>query len=319
MSSKTLLSAIGLGLFTELAAGPLDADAIGQRLGLQQRGLRDFLDALVALGFLERNDGVYSNTSETALFLDRSKPTYIGGIMEMANARLYPFWGSLIEALKTGKPQSEAGESSDPFAELYSNQPRLRQFLSAMTGLSAMGAKAIAAKFPWKNYKTFADVGCAQGGSPVQIALAHPHLTGVGFDLAPVGPIFEEYAVSFGLGQRLKFQAGSFFTDPLPSADVIMMGHILHDWDLDTRKMLLRKAYEALPAGGAVIIHENLIDDDRRQNVMGFMTSLTMLIENPGGADFTGAECKSWMKEAGFREARVEPLAGFDSMVIGIK
>jgi hypothetical protein len=318
--SKTLLSAVELGLFTELASGPKNADAIIAQLQLHPRGARDFLDALVALGMLRRENGQYSNSAETDLFLDRNKPGYLGGILEMANARLYQFWGSLTAALRTGHPQNEIKlGGGNPFDQLYDDPDRLRQFLSAMTGISLGAAHAIAAKFPWSQYKTFIDIGCAQGGLPVQVALAHPHLQGGGYDLAPVCPVFEEYAARFGLSERLRFCEGSFFTDPLPPADVLVMGHILHDWDLETKHMLLRKAYDALPQGGALIVYEAIIDDDRRQNAFGLMMSLNMLIETPGGFDYTGADCQGWMHAAGFRETRVEHLVGPDSMVIGIK
>jgi hypothetical protein len=172
---------------------------------------------------------------------------------------------------------------------------------------------------PFAKYKTFADVGCAQGGLPVAVATAHPHLKGIGYDLPVVRPIFEEYVSSFKLQDRLSFQPGDFMKDPLPSADVIVMGHILHDWDLPTKKMLLQKAYAALPAGGSVVVFEALIDDDRRQNAFGLLMSLNMLIETPGGFDFTGADCQGWMREAGFKETRVEHLAGPDGMVVGVK
>lgn len=319
MASKVLLGAVELGLFSELAAAPLDADAIGRRLGLHPRGIRDFLDALVALGMLQRNDGLYSNTPESSVFLDRAKPAYIGGLLEMFNARLYNFYGFLTDALKTGQPQNESKQGRDIFAQLYDDPARLRQFLGAMTGISQGSGRAIAAEFPWQDYRTFADVGCAQGGCPVQIALAHPHLDGVGFDLPQVQPIFKEYAASFGLSGRLRFQAGSFFTDPLPSADVLVMGHILHNWNLEIKRMLLAKAHEALPPNGALIVYETIIDDDRRENATALIMSLNMLIETDAGFDFTGAECRQWMKDAGFRETRVEPLTGPESMVIGIK
>jgi hypothetical protein len=251
--------------------------------------------------------------------LDRAKPSYIGGILEMNEARLFKFWGSLSEALRTGQPQNESKSGVDIFAELYADPARLRQFLAAMAGLSLPGAQAMAQKFPWKNYKTFADVGCAQGAAPVQIVLANPHLQAVGFDLPPVQPIFEEHVAAHGLQDRVKFHAGSFFTDPLPSVDVIVMGHVLHDWDLPTKKMLIQKAYDALPAGGALIAYETLIDDDRSKNLFGLLISLNMLIETPGGFDYTGADGQGWMKEAGFRETRVEHLAGPDAMVVGMK
>jgi len=319
-ASKILLSAVEMSVFTELARGPEDLQNLQARLGLHARSARDFLDALVALGLLERRDGLYSNTPATDLFLDRRKPSYMGGILEMANHRLYGFWGHLTEALRTGKPQNEARTGDSPlFETLYADPGRLRGFLEAMSGISRAASQQIAAKFPWKNYKTFAEIGTAQGETAAQIAMANSHLSGVGFDLPEVAPIFEDYMEKLGLADRLRFVAGSFFDSPLPKADVIVMGHILHDWDLETKKMLLNKAYEAVPAGGAVIIYESIIDDDRRSNAFGLMMSLNMLIETPGGFDYTGADCQGWMREAGFGETRTEHLIGPDSMVIGIK
>src|SRR4051795_9141013 len=188
-----------------------------------------------------------------------------------------------------------------------------------MTGVSLPTARAIATAFPWQEYQTFVDVGCAQGGLPVEIARAHPHLTGTGFDLPPVRPVFERYVAQHGLGDRLRFRPGDFFADPLPQADVLVMGHILHDWGLDEKRTLLKKAYESLPEGGALIVYDAVIDDERRGNAFGLLMSLNMLIETPGGFDYTGADCRSWMHETGFRESYVEPLLGPDAMVVGIK
>jgi SAM-dependent methyltransferase len=318
--SKALLSAIELGVFTELANSPLNANELTARLTLHPRSALDFYDALVALGMLEREAGRYRNAPDSDLFLVRGKPTYIGGLLEMANERLYPFWGSLTEGLKTGQPQNELKTGgAGLFETIYGDPERLRLFLGAMTGLSMGASKAIAEKFPWRKYKTVADVGGAQGGLLVQVCGAHPHLTGVNFDLPVVGPIFEEYVAASSLSDRLRFVPGSFFEEELPTADVITMGHILHDWNLDEKRMLLAKAYRALPDGGALIVFEALIDDERKQNVFGLFMSINMLIETPGGFDYTGKDCSGWMREAGFQETRVEHLVGPDSMVIGIK
>ncbi len=318
--SKTLLSAVELGVFSELAeAGRLDGDALGERLGLHPRSTRDFLDALVALGMLERDDGGYANTPSTELFLDRAKPSYVGGILEMANARLYPFWGSLTEGLRTGEPQNETKGHENFFEELYSDPDRLAQFARAMSAISVGAAQAMAAKFPWRDHGSVIDVGCAEGAVPVHLALAHEHLTGGGFDLPPLEPIFDANVARFGLAERLSFTSGDFFEDPLPEADVLVMGHILHDWDLDEKRLLLRKAHEALPEGGALIVYDGVIDDERRDNAFGLLMSLNMLIETPGGFDYTGADCRAWMAEAGFRESYVEHLVGPDSMVVGVK
>jgi hypothetical protein len=317
--SKTLLSAVELDLFSLLAKGPLDAKSLADRLKLHPRSARDFFDALVALGMLNREGDRYANTPETGLYLDKAKPSYVGGMLEMANARLYPFWGSLTEALRTGRPQNEAKTGGNFFSALYADAGRLENFLKAMTGLSIGAGQAIARQFPWKDYRSFVDVGTAQGGVPVQIALAHPHLSGGGMDLPIVQPIFESYVRGKGLGQRLTFHPADFFKDPLPKTDVLIMGHILHDWDLDEKLMLLRKAYDALPPGGALIVHESIIDDERKQNIFGLLMSLNMLIETPGGFDYTGADCSAWMKQVGFAKSRVERLVGPDSMVVGIK
>ncbi|MGE0474908.1 MAG: methyltransferase [Nitrospirales bacterium] len=317
--SKTLLSAVELGVFSELAKKPQDTEALRRQLGLHERSARDFLDALVALGMLDRQNGLYCNTPETDLYLDRAKPTYLGGWLEMVNARLYPFWGRLTEGLRTGLPQNEVREGKNFFEDLYGDPRRLKVFLSSMTGLSMGASRKIASQFPWDQYRTFIDVGSAQGGLAVQVALAHAHITGGGFDLPVTGPIFEDYVQSFGLENRLRFYPGNFFEDPLPTADVLSMGHILHDWDLSQKKMLIAKAYEALPQGGAFIIFESLIDDERRENAFGLMMSLNMLIELQGGFDYTGADCTTWLLEAGFRQTRVEHLVGPDSMVVGIK
>jgi hypothetical protein len=318
--SKTLLSAIELGVFSELAdAGSLDGGALRERLDLHPRSATDFFDALVALGMLEREDGRYANAPSTELFLDRAKPSYVGGILEMANARLYGFWGSLTEGLRTGAPQNEAKRGDNFFAALYAEPERLAQFARAMSSVSAGAGQAIAARFPWQEHSSVIDIGCAEGAVPVQIALAHEHITGGGFDLPPLEPIFDSYVSGFGLGERLSFTGGDFFADPLPEADVLVMGHILHDWDRDEKQLLLKKAYDALPDGGALIVYEAIIDDERRNNAFGLLMSLNMLIETPGGFDYTGADCCAWMQQTGFRESYVERLVGPDSMVVGIK
>jgi hypothetical protein len=319
-ASKTLLSAIELEVFSELARHPLPLSELQGRLGLHPRSARDFFDALVSMGFLERMDGTYRNTPATDLYLDKRKPESVGGVLEMCNRRLYPFWSHLTEALRTGRPQNETRDGAMPlFEALYAEPARLKEFLRAMTGLSRGANRVMARNFSWSAYRSFADVGTAQGDLAVQIALHNPHLRGIGFDLPEVAPIFEEYAEINGVADRLRFQPGDFFSDPLPNVDVITMGHILHDWNLETKEMLLRKAYEALPEGGALVVYEAIIDDERRQNTFGLLMSLNMLIETQDGFDYTGADCCGWMKSAGFRETRVEHLLGPDSMVIGIK
>jgi SAM-dependent methyltransferase len=195
----------------------------------------------------------------------------------------------------------------------------MREFARAMTALSMGSITAIGERFPWSDYHTVADIGCAEGGLPVHLARRHPHLSGVGLDLPALAPIFDEHVAAAGLSGRLRFVAGDFLVDELPAADVLVFGHVLHDWGLDTKRLLIDKAYRALPDGGAIICYDTVIDDDRRRNAFGLLMSLNMLIEVPDGFDYTGAQCQQWLRQAGFRRTWVEHLAGPESMVVGIK
>jgi hypothetical protein len=318
--AKTLLSAAELGVFTALAAEPLHLDTLAKQVGIHERGARDFFDALVALGMLERDDasGRYANTPATDLYLDRHKPTYIGGELEHFNAYVFPHWSLLTPALRTGEPQSGA-RATGHYSALYADPAALETLAKGMTGGTLPVARALAAKFPWQDYKTVIDIGTAQGGLPVEIALAHPQITGGGFDLPPMRPHFESYVQERRLSDRLRFFPGDFLQNPLPGADVLVFGRILHNWDLAIKKMLLKRAYDALPAGGTLIVYERLIDDERRANSAALLASLNMLIMTAGGFDFTGADCISWMQGAGFHDMRVEKLTSEHSMVIGMK
>ncbi len=323
-ASKTLLSAVELQLFTQLGDGALSGPEIGQRLGLHPRAINDFLDALVALGFLDRDGdgpgGRYANTAETATFLDKNNPAYIGGILEMANARLYPFWGDLTEALQTGKPQNEIKRTgTSMFEELYSDPARLEQFMGAMAGISAGNFQALAEKFDFSKYETVCDVGGATGQLSTILAARHPHLRCTSYDLPPVAPIAEKAIAAAGLSDRVSVASGDFFADPLPQADVITMGLILHDWNLERKMHLIRSAYDALPDGGAFIVVEHLIDDARRENSFGLLVSLNMLIEFGDGFDYTGADFAGWCTEVGFRTVEIVPLTGPASAGIAFK
>ena len=323
MASKVLLSAIELELFTVLAGHPQTAAQLGDRLGLHPRALHDFLDALVSLGFLDRegngHDATYRNAADSDVFLDKNKPSYIAGILEMANHRLYGFWGSLTTALKTGQPQNEASKGEDLFGTLYADQARLEEFLRAMAGIQMSNFMALAASFDFSGVKTVCDVGGASGACSIAIAQRHPHLQCISWDLPPVVPIAQRHVEAAGLEGRVTVTAGDFFNDPLPAADVIVMGNVLHDWDETQKRALMKKAFDTLPAGGTLIAIENVIDDERRENVFGLLMSLNMLIETPGGFDYTAAQFNQWATEAGFKQTTIMPLTGPASAAIAKK
>jgi precorrin-6B methylase 2 len=322
--SKTLLSAVELELFTKLGSESMTGSQMGDALDLHDRAIPDFPDALVALGLLDRegdgDEASYRNTEDTAAFLDKASPMYIGGLLEMANARLYPFWGDLTEALQTGKPQNEVKHTgTSMFEELYSDPERLEQFMNAMAGISQGPVHALAQKFDFSKYETLCDVGGATGQLSIIVAGHHPHLTCTSFDLPVVEPIAKRTIEAAGVGDRVTTAAGDFFADPMPKADVITMGRILHDWNLERKMGLIKAAYDALPEGGALIAIEAIIDDARRENAFGLLLSLNMLIEFGDAFDFTGGDFAGWCKEVGFKNVEIVPLAGPTSAAIAYK
>jgi hypothetical protein len=323
-SSKVLLTAVEFGLFTQLGQRRATGDELGRELELHPRGIRDFFDALVAMKFLEREgDGPsakYFNTPESALYLDRNSPRYVGGILVMLNARLFKFWHDLPDALRTGKPQNEIKHGQKGmFEELYEELPRLEQFMGAMTGLSRINFEAFAARFDFSKFKTLCDIGGATGLLCIEAAKKNPHLQCISFDLPAVEPIAKKHIAGAGLSHRINTAAGDFFHDPLPKADLITMGMILHDWNLEKKMHLIRAAYDALPPGGALVAIEALIDDARRENVFGLLMSLNMLIEFGDAFDYSGAEFRQWCGEVGFKRFEVLHLAGASSAAIAYK
>jgi len=323
-SSKVLLTAVEMGLFTRLGGRTLTGKELGAELGLHPRGISDFFDALVAMKFLDRQGlgpgARYTNIAAVATYLDAASPSYIGGILEMLSVRLFRFWHDLPDALRTGKPQNEIKHSQKPvFEELYADLPRLEQFLGAMTGLSRINFQAFADKFDFKPFKTMCDVGGATGLLSVEVAKRHPHINATSFDLPAVEPVAKKCIAAAGLSGRVGTAAGDFFKDPLPKADLITMGMVLHDWDLEKKMHLIRSAYDALPPGGALVAIEALIDDDRRENVHGLLMSLNMLIEFGDAFDFSGADFRGWCSQVGFDRFEVLHLAGPSSAAIAYK
>lgn len=323
-SSKVLLTAVEFGVFTTLASSRRTGSELGQELGLHPRGIADFFDTLVAMKILARDgDGPqakYFNTPEGELFLDAKSPRYIGGILVMLNARLFKYWNDLPEALRTGQPQNETKNGGKGiFEELYADAAKLEQFMGAMTGLSRVNFEAFAAKFDFSKYKTLCDVGGATGLLAIEAAKKHPHLKATSFDLPPVEPIAKKHIAAAGLSTRVNTASGDFFKDALPKADVITMGMILHDWNLEKKLHLIRAAYDALPPGGAFVAIEAIIDDARRENVFGLLMSLNMLIEFGDAFDYTAADFRKWCGEVGFKRFETIHLNGAHSAVVAYK
>lgn len=322
--SRALLSAVGLGLYTRLADGPMTLDEISAEFRLLRRPAMDFLDLLVSVDLLSREgDGAgarYHNTEDTAVLLDRNKPGYIGGIIELWDRRNYRFWADITEAIRTGKAQNETKHTETSFFEtLYSEPARLEAFMEAMNGSSIRNFETFARAFPFARYQTLTDIGGADALLSRTVVAVHPHLRCKSFDLPVVTEIATRKIAADGFSDRIEAVSGDFFVDPLPKAEVITMGMILHDWNLERKKLLVQKAYDALPEGGAFIAIEALIDDARRTNTFALFMSLTMLMEFGDAFDFTGLEFRAWCQEAGFTRFEVIPLEGASGAAIAYK
>ena len=325
-ASKALLAAVNFKLFTLLSGKSKSAKEIKDELhlGTTDRHVYDWLDVLASLGFLKRDglleDARYSNAEDTEIFLDTNKPSYIGGILKMGNNRLYKYWANLEEGLLTGKPQNESKDSSNMqfFDDLYKSPEKLHEFVNAMSGIQGGNFMTLAKKFDFSKYKTMADIGGADGFLSCIIALQHPLITFT-YDLPPVAPLATKKIASFNLTDRIKVASGDFLKDPIPSAEIITMGNILHGMNEDSKILLIKKVYDTLPADGVLIVIENIIDAERIKNTFGLLMSLNMLIENGDGFDFTLNDFENWTKAAGFKKAELVPFAGPTSAAIAYK
>jgi predicted O-methyltransferase YrrM len=319
-ASKILLSAVKFKLFTILA----EIKSMSH-LGFKctDRNVFDYLDTLAGFGFLNR-EGIlesakYSNSIDSDFFLDNRKPSYIGGLLEMLNNRLYGFWGNLESGLLTGHPQNEAKHGDNLFEKLYADTDRLKEFIHAMSGIQMGGFMTLAQKFDFSKVKSLVDIGGSAGLLSLMVAKNQPHMSCISWDLPAVGPIANETIKKFQLEDRVKVADGDFFKDEFPKADIITMGNILHDWDEETKLMLMKKAYNALSEGGAFIAIESVIDNERKHNVFGMMMSINMLIETGTGFDYTLADFSKWAKQVGFKSTSLLPLAGPTSAAIAYK
>ncbi|QUH03576.1 SAM-dependent methyltransferase [Saccharopolyspora erythraea] len=318
MSARAVHTAVELGVFPLLAQGPLTAEELREQLGLHGRGARDFFNCLVALGLLEYADERYAATAATSRYLgDPGAGTYVGGMLEYMGSHWYWSWGRLADALRTGRSQSYGGQV--PYEAIHSDPGLSEEFQRAMSGGSVAASTALAGSFPWQDVATVADIGCSDGSVLSRLLLAHPHLTGVGFDLPMVEHGFDKTSARHGLADRMRFTPGDFRTASFPAADAVVFGHLLIDWDLATRRMLLAKAYDALPEGGTILIYDMLVEEDQRESAPGLLISLHMLVDQGGGVSYTAAECFGWLADAGFRQCRVRPLSGADQLITAVK
>ncbi|HZD69691.1 MAG TPA: methyltransferase [Actinomycetes bacterium] len=302
---KTLAAAHELDLFTRLAFGrpEVTPEELAKELGIQERPAQVLLTACASLGLLERGDRGYRNTPLSERFLVRGTPYYFGGLVTMFDRRLYPGWGKLIQAVRTNRPttwdpdrQRSLFEGEDPAV--------LQTFWEAMHSISSFTARALGNAVDLGSARRLLDVGGGSGAFAVELCRQYRSLCATVFDLPFVVDIAADKIADAGLRDRIGTHSGDFFVDPLPAGhDVHLYSMIMHDWDEQRDRLLLRKSFEALPSGGLVIISELLVDDDKAGPPAAALMSLNMLVETEG-RNYTASEYSAWLQDAGFVEPR---------------
>ncbi|MFE3140607.1 methyltransferase [Streptomyces scopuliridis] len=316
-TAKILLSALELDIFSTLGNKPLTEAELTEAAGLHPRGSRDFITALVVLGLLELDNGRYRNSAGTDRFLDRHKNSYAGGFLERANSMLYPAWTHLTEALRTGEPQV-SGKEGDIIGQMADEPEHLRQFLTMMDSLNSLVAPKLAAAFDWAAHSTIVDVGGARGNLSALLLAEHPHLTASVFDLPHMGPEFDAHMSKLGTGGAITFTGGDFFTGPLPGGEILIMGHVLHNWNTEQRQGLIAKAYDAVRPGGALLVYDRMMAE-QPTDLVNLVISLDMLLVTHDGSEYSAQDCRTWMADAGFSRTEAKVLSNTDTLVVGHK
>lgn len=322
-NARILHSAMELGVFATLGSEQMSADELGEKVGIHPRVRADFFDVLGALDLLlvdgppaERR---YANTPATTTFLIPEMPTYMGGMLEMSRERSYAHFEHLTEALQTGEPVSEIRSGDDDFfGTLYDNPDALDLFLRAMSGIQFGGGAMLSMLLPLAEHQHLCDVGGASGTTAAVVSDFHPHLQCTVFDLPPVAAVAEKHLAERG-AERVDVVAGDFLIDPLPACDIMLMGNILHDWNEETKRMLIRKAADAVAPGGRFVAIEMVLDENRTENLMGLVNSMHMLVEFGDAGEYTPSQFDEWCLDAGFERTEVIPLIGPLSVAVAYR
>ncbi|HEY8374613.1 MAG TPA: methyltransferase [Pseudonocardiaceae bacterium] len=321
--AKLVLTGLELGLFRLLAEGPATTEQVREKLGLHQRGTDHFLRALAELGVLERDGDTYRNSRATERFLvpgaDGGNGGFLGGFLHVADQVMYPAWGRLAEALRTGEPQAATYSGTNMFDQLYGDENKRNDFVSMAEDASRPLIPALVEAFDWSAHKSVLELGGCRGNVLAQVVRAHPHLDGTVLDLPQLEPAFDEHMVTLGMTGRVRFHAADFFADPLPEADVVMIGHCMVDWTDEQRRTLIGRAFHAVRPGGAFLIWDPIIVEGQDSYLRNLIRSLNLQLMTPHGVNYRLEQCVEWLLGAGFAEVTHRPLGHDVTLVVARK
>jgi acetylserotonin N-methyltransferase len=303
--SKVMFTALTLGVFDRLAQGSAARDVLARDLKCNADALGRLLDANVCLGLLSQNAGVYANTPAAALYLTSDSPRRLSGYARYSDAVLWKLWAHLDDAIREGthRWKQAYGFEGSIFASLFRSDADRREFLMGMHGQGLISSPQVVAAFDLGHYRRLVDLGGATGHLAMAACRRYPQLRATVFDLPEVLPVARELIAAEGLTERIDLVGGDFFSAVLPEADLYSLGRIVHDWSEDKVRLLLRRIYDRLPVGGALLVLEKLLDDDRSGPPWAVLQSLNMLVCTEG-KERTLAEYQALLEAAGFR--RVE-------------
>lgn len=318
--SKAVFAAVELGVFDLLARGSLRADEVARRLGTHPDATERLLDTLVALKVLEKQNGQYHCTPVARTYLVQESPHSIAGYILYSNRMLYHLWGQLEAAVQEGTHRWEQvfGLKGPIFSHFFQTPESMRVFTSGMHGLGLLSSPAVVRAFDLSRFHQLVDLGGATGHLAIEACRHYPHLRAIVFDLPGVVEQALPYIRQAGLEGRIKIQAGDFFKDGLPEGDLYAMGRILHDWSYHKVCYLIRKVYEALPAGGGFLVAEKLLNEDKTGPLSALLQSLNMLVCTEG-KERTCSEYRQLLAEAGFREVECKRTGAYLDAILAIK
>lgn len=301
--SKTMFTAVSMGVFDLLETGALPADQIAARTNSSSEGMERLLEACVSLGLLAAANGMFRNTELAGTYLRRSSPHSLAGYIVYSDLALYPMWAHLEDAVREASPRWEQtfGGSATIFEHFFSTPEKMRAFLMGMHGFGVTTSPRVVRAFDLSRFHTLADLGGATGHLAIAAVEAWPKLRAVVFDLPKVIPFSQEQIAASHATGRIQTAAGDFFSDELPAADLFALGRILHDWPEEKIRLLLARIYRSLPRGGALLIAEKLLDEDRAGPVSAHMQSLSMLVCTEG-KERSLEEYRELLTAAGFSQ-----------------
>ena len=299
--SKIMFTAVSLGIFDRLADGPVDVQNLAQATGANAGALERLLDACAGLDLLRKEAGRYSNQPAADAYLRRASPTTFVGYVMYSHRALYPLWGNLEGAVREGTHRWEQtfGAKGPIFDHFFQSEEAKRDFLEGMNGFGLLSSPRVVEAFDLGKFNRLADLGGATGHLTIAACRRYQNLRAAVFDLPAVVEVTREYVQRAGLMDRIDLIAGDFFKDPLPEADLFSLGRIVHDWSEEKIRKLLKKIYDRLPRGGALLIAERLLNEDKTGPIGALTQSLSMLVCTEG-KERTLAEYAALLHEAGF-------------------